>query len=92
MSILISLLRGVPHIIEDKYGNRGYETPRPVFVGLARGLVAAALLGAVTGAINFFSSADVPPDLVFLVPAVIVGLRSLEGLIDQIDPKTERGS
>ena len=86
MSILISLLRGVPHIIEDKYGNRGYETPRPVFVGLARGLVAAALVGTITGAINFLSSADVPPDLVFLVPAVIMGLRSLEGLIDQSDP------
>ena len=86
MSILISLLRGVPHPIEDERGNLNYETPRPVFVGLARGLVAAALLGAVTGAINFFSSADVPPDLVFLVPAVIVGLRSLEGLIDQSDP------
>ena len=77
MSALIALLRGVPH---------DYGTPRPAFVGLARGLVAAALLGAVTGAINFFSSADVPPDLVFLVPAVIVGLRSLEGLIDQSDP------
>ena len=86
MSRLISLLRGVPHPIEDKRGNLNYETPRPVFVGLARGLVAAALLGVVTGAINFFSSADVPPDLVFLVPAVIVGLRSLEGLIDQSDP------
>ena len=90
MSILISLLRGVPHPIEDERGNRDYETPRPAFVGLARGLVAAALVGTITGAINFLSSAEVPPDLVFLVPAVIVGLRSLEGLIDQSDPEKRR--
>ena len=87
MSRLISLLRGVPHPIEDERGNLNYEMPRPAFVGLARGLVAAALVGTITGAINFLSSAEVPPDLAFLVAAAIAGLRSLEGLIDQSDPE-----
>ena len=90
MSRLIRLLRGVPHTIEDKWGNHDFETPRPVFVALARGLVAAALVGTITGAINFLSSAEVPPDLAFLVAAAIVGLRSLEGLIDQSDPEKRR--
>ena len=83
MSALIALLRGVPH---------DFGTPRPVFVGLARGLVEATLLGAVAAATVYVSSVDVSTDLAFVATGAITGLRTLEGFIDQIDPKTERGS
>ena len=83
MSALIALLRGVPH----KFG-----VPRPVFVGLARGLVEATLLGAVAAATVYVSSAEVPTDLTFVAAGVITGLRTLEGFIDQIDPSKSRGA
>lgn len=59
-------------------------------VGLARGLVEAAVLGALIALAAWLAGPDVPVRLIPYVPFMLVGLRFLEGLADQIDPAQRR--
>lgn len=71
---------------------RGLNTP-PWLVGLTRGLVEAvvlALLGALT---LWLSGKDVPDELKAMAPILLLVIRTLEGLADNIDPeKAEPGA
>ena len=67
---------------------RGHAAPW--VVGLVRGLVEAAVLAALGGLVVWLSSADVPQEVAAWAPALVVLIRTLEGVADQIDPSRDR--
>lgn len=58
----------------------------PWIVGIARGVLHAALSAGLLFGIGALSGTDVPAALVPFVPILIAALRGLEGVIDQLDP------
>lgn len=62
----------------------------PWLVGLARGILEAALMGALV-AIAAYINAHAPAALVPYVPVALLIIRALEGAVDQIDPAKQRG-
>lgn len=59
----------------------------PWLVALARGVVAAAAMAAIGYATGWLGGPNVPPGLIVYIPLILAGLRLIEGLVDQIDPK-----
>lgn len=68
---------------------RGIDFP-PALVGAARGVVEAIAFGALTAAAAALTALDVPPEWTWAVMAALVGVRSLEGVADHIDPAKKR--
>lgn len=68
---------------------RGLQTPAWL-VGLARSIVEAVLFAAIGAVILWLSGTDLPSGLLPWAPVIIVGLRTLEGVIDHIDPSKTR--
>lgn len=68
---------------------RGIDVP-PAIVGIARGIVEAAVMAGVVALIAWVSSKDAPVQIQVWAPIIIAGLRSVEGFADHIDPKTTR--
>ena len=65
---------------------RGIGIP-PAWVALARGFIEAVLMGALAGATLWLGEAE---DLKVIAPLGYLGIRFLEGLVDQIDPLKNR--
>lgn len=70
---------------------RGLQTPAWA-VGLVRSIVEAALFAGIGAVILWLSGADLPAELLPWAPAIIVGLRTIEGVIDHVDPARRRGN
>ena len=69
---------------------RGLDVP-PVVVGFARGLAEAVSLAALGAVIVFVADGENVPDKIeFLIPAIILVVRTLEGIADHIDPAKKR--
>lgn len=68
---------------------RGLQTPAWL-VGLARSIVEAVLFAAIAAVILWLAGDSVPEGLAQWAPVIIVGLRTLEGVIDHIDPSKNR--
>jgi hypothetical protein len=68
---------------------RGIDLPAWL-VGMVRGAVEAAALAAVAVFIQALDAASFDDQWAGLVMIIIVGLRSIEGAIDQIDPAKKR--
>lgn len=64
---------------------RGLTTPAWA-VGVARGLLEAIVLAVLAYLVTWLGGGDLPEWLIPWAPAMILILRSLEGLADQIDP------
>lgn len=58
----------------------------PWIVGLARGVLHAAISAGLLFLTAALSGSDVPAALVPFVPVLIAALRGLEGVVDQLDP------
>jgi len=69
---------------------RGIGVPSWV-VGLARGVLEAAIFAGALVALEAFTAADSPDWMRLVAPAAVFGWRSIEGTIDHIDPAKKRG-
>lgn len=58
----------------------------PWIVGLARGVLHAALSAGLLFGVAALSGSNVPAALIPFVPILIAALRGLEGVVDQLDP------
>lgn len=65
---------------------RGVGIP-PAWVGFARGLLEAVLMGALAGGTIWLGETE---DLKLVAPIGFLVIRFLEGLVDQIDPAKTR--
>lgn len=68
---------------------RGLGDARPWLVGLARGILEAAVMAGLAGLYLTLTSSP-PQALVPFLPVVLFGLRLLEGIADSIDPAKQR--
>lgn len=68
---------------------RGSRSPA-VLVGLARGVVEAAALAALAVVVEWTETIDVSELVRIAGPLTVLGIRTLEGYIDQIDPSKSR--
>lgn len=68
---------------------RGLQTPAWA-VGLVRSIVEAILFAAIGAVILWLSGTDLPSGLLPWAPVIIVGLRTLEGVVDHVDPSKKR--
>ena len=75
---------------------RGVNDALPVVVGALRGLAEAVVFGGLAAGAVFLTDFDftvvgVDENLIpLIVPAIIFGLRTVEGYADQIDPAKQR--
>lgn len=76
LSLIGNLLRGI--------------VGSPWVVGLARGIAEAAVLAGLAVLAGALVSEDVPAALLPLGPALLAGIRTLEGIADNIDPAKKR--
>lgn len=64
---------------------------KPAVVALIRGVIEAAVIAAIGGAIVWLGSVDLGT-LAPLAPIAVLALRAFEGIVDQvIDPTVQRG-
>lgn len=64
---------------------------KPSIVALARGVIEAAVITAIGGAITWIGSVDLGT-LAPFAPIAVLALRAAEGIVDQIiDPSVQRG-
>lgn len=68
---------------------RGLQAPAWI-VGIARGVVEAALMGALVMAADAVQSGALPAEYAPFAAIAIVVIRTAEGLVDQIDPQKKR--
>jgi len=67
---------------------RGIDMP-PVVVAVARGVLEAAVMGALVALVSAVGAFDWG-DKAYLVPVALLGLRTVEGFADHIDPAKTR--
>lgn len=60
-------------------------------VGVARGALEAAIFAGAIFALGEMSSADAPDWVRIVAPLAVLGWRSIEGIVDHIDPAKKRG-
>lgn len=70
---------------------RGIDVPAWL-TGLARSIVEAAVFAGLIVLTDWLASGDVPDELKTWAPLIIVGIRTIEGLADQIDESKKRAS
>jgi len=68
---------------------RGLHLP-PWVVALVRGFAEAVVFAGILFLINYLDAGDVPDDLRVWAPILVLLLRQLEGVADQIDPAKRR--
>ena len=60
-------------------------------VGLARGVLEAAIFAGALVALGAFTTADAPDWMRIVAPLAALAWRSVEGTVDHIDPTKQRG-
>lgn len=68
----------------------GFKRGLPVVVGIVRGAAEAAAFGALAYVSTQVELLEVDAEFAWVVSAVLVAVRSLEGLADEIDGRRNR--
>jgi len=58
----------------------------PWIVGLARGVLEAAIIAGFEQLLLALDAVNIPGELQWIIPVAVLVIRKLEGLADQIDP------
>ena len=70
---------------------RGIGVP-PALVGIARGVIEAAVVSALAALVVLIPEADIPETARVWAPVVLMVVRIIEGIADGIDPSKSRSA